>query len=538
MTPRWLIAKTSTSILTVKNVALIRRGIAFGPEVTHEEKKAKRSSDDEKLERGLLFVCYQSNLGQGFQFMQKTWANNERFPPKANSTPPVPTPGIDAIIGVGGPGVPRAMVGTDPAAATESLDFTAKWVIPRGGEYFFSPSISALKHTFAARRMSKPYFVFVTGSFAPPSFYDNIVAGITAKGYDIKVLHLPTVGLGPGKGRDGPAAGMHDDAAHIAKEVETLADEGREIILVAHSYGGMPATESTKGLSIKERQAAGKKGGIIRIAYKTVLLTPVGEPASSLFTGDTPIEPPDVRVQISPHSQCENGWLHPRGEPAVPVTFSDLPPDEGREWNKKFAWHSARSFMDPLQYAGYQHIPVSYLLCEKDLVVPPDVQWKGIKMIEEATGGKVDVTKFQTGHCPSASVPEQVIDWFLDVALLTVSNIGTQGIKWAGALEGVCVGCVALEVVVRFSKDERVVIGEASGMEGAEREGISAVTEFDNEIVSKIASELGISLDVADDVVAESDIPFMFTPDLPSTDGIAIVWSRLDEAPGHRVELH
>lgn len=50
---------------------IIRRGIAFGPEVTDEEKAAKKSSDDEKLERGLLFACYQSNIANGFQFLQQ-----------------------------------------------------------------------------------------------------------------------------------------------------------------------------------------------------------------------------------------------------------------------------------------------------------------------------------------------------------------------------------------------------------------------------------------------------------------------------------
>ncbi|TRX88292.1 hypothetical protein FHL15_010796 [Xylaria flabelliformis] len=128
---------------------IIRRGIAFGPEVTDEERKQKRSSNDEKLERGLLFVCYQSNLGNGFHFMQQSWANNKNFPPTTQSDPNVPTPGIDPIIGVG---TPRSMVGASPdlSASNQPLDFTAKWVIPRGGEYFFSPSIPALKSKFAS----------------------------------------------------------------------------------------------------------------------------------------------------------------------------------------------------------------------------------------------------------------------------------------------------------------------------------------------------------------------------------------------------
>ncbi|KAI0966915.1 hypothetical protein F4678DRAFT_483543 [Xylaria arbuscula] len=128
---------------------MIRRGIAFGPEVTAEEKKAKKSSDNEKLERGLLFACYQSNLGNGFHFIQQSWANARTFPPKTTVTPPVPAPGIDPIIGVGDP---RQMVGTSPdvSGANQELNFAAKWVVPRGGEYFFSPSIPALKNTFAA----------------------------------------------------------------------------------------------------------------------------------------------------------------------------------------------------------------------------------------------------------------------------------------------------------------------------------------------------------------------------------------------------
>lgn len=47
---------------------VIRRGIQYGPEVNASEKKAQRTEKD----RGLLFVCYQSNLGNGFQFLQKS----------------------------------------------------------------------------------------------------------------------------------------------------------------------------------------------------------------------------------------------------------------------------------------------------------------------------------------------------------------------------------------------------------------------------------------------------------------------------------
>lgn len=128
---------------------VIRRGMQFGPEVTPSEAAVKASSTDSTLERGLLFVCYQSNIPNGFQFLQHSWANEPKFPPgkdKAPVNPTITAPGIDAIIGQGSV---RELVGTDPNAQTSELPLPTEWVISKGGEYFFSPSISALQETFA-----------------------------------------------------------------------------------------------------------------------------------------------------------------------------------------------------------------------------------------------------------------------------------------------------------------------------------------------------------------------------------------------------
>jgi deferrochelatase/peroxidase EfeB len=48
---------------------IIRHGIQFGPEVTAEEAAAGKT--DTTKERGLFFVAYQSNIADGFQFIQK-----------------------------------------------------------------------------------------------------------------------------------------------------------------------------------------------------------------------------------------------------------------------------------------------------------------------------------------------------------------------------------------------------------------------------------------------------------------------------------
>jgi hypothetical protein len=78
--------------------------------------------------------------------------------------------------------------------------------------------------------------------------------------------------------------------------------------------------------------------------------------------------------------------------------------------------HSAVSLEGNLTYAGYRDVPVSYLLCEGDLVIPPETQRSEIAMIERLTRKKVDVTNIGTGHVPYVSQPQLVIDWILKTA--------------------------------------------------------------------------------------------------------------------------
>lgn len=54
---------------------ILRRGIQFGPEVTADE----AASNTTTLRRGLLFVCYQSSIVNGFRFIQ-----TRRFIPRDN----------------------------------------------------------------------------------------------------------------------------------------------------------------------------------------------------------------------------------------------------------------------------------------------------------------------------------------------------------------------------------------------------------------------------------------------------------------------
>ncbi len=76
--------------------------------------------------------------------------------------------------------------------------------------------------------------------------------------------------------------------AFIAREIVRLADNGKDVVIVSHSYEGVPAMESIKGLTKDERRAQGKKGCVVRLAYTTALVAAVGVPASEVLW-DVPI---------------------------------------------------------------------------------------------------------------------------------------------------------------------------------------------------------------------------------------------------------
>ncbi|KAI0090248.1 peroxidase [Irpex rosettiformis] len=118
----------------------IRAGTPYGPEVSD----AESSSNTTQTDRGLAFVEYQSVISNGFRFQQALWANNAGFP--FNKTVPL---GLDPVIGQALGLGDRVTAGLNELNTTESFSIPP-FIISNGGEYFFTPSITALVETLAA----------------------------------------------------------------------------------------------------------------------------------------------------------------------------------------------------------------------------------------------------------------------------------------------------------------------------------------------------------------------------------------------------
>lgn len=277
----------------------------------------------------------------------------------------------------------------------------------------------------------KPVIVFVPGAFSRPSHFDLVSDPLRDIGYEVHVVDHPS---SPDVAVD-PTPSMYDDADNIRRLVETLADEGKDIIIVMHSYGGIPGTQGCEGLSRNERLRASKPGGIIRLLYVGAAIAPVGSSMAGILRTEMPLPSietasgsPSLWTSISlavgrsiplpwaawlfsPSSiaaSVEGLWAYQRN----PDIFTDwllaeLPREEAL---KHFAAsppvaQSVKSTMTPLTYAGYKHIPCSYMLTKLDRVNSPEVQRGFIDLVERESGSRVDVREYDVGHCPQMSQP-------------------------------------------------------------------------------------------------------------------------------------
>lgn len=151
---------------------------------------------------------------------------------------------------------------------------------------------------------TEPVFVLAPGAWHGPECFQLVLEKLNALGRETRTVTYPSVGAEP------PTKGGFDDAAErpVRAVVEPLVNEGRQVILVGHSYGGFVISEASKGLGYKQRKADGKEGGIVLLVYLAAFVLPKGQSVLKMIGGN-PL--PWMDVQVSSPLRCDaNGSVH------------------------------------------------------------------------------------------------------------------------------------------------------------------------------------------------------------------------------------
>ncbi|CAG8953447.1 hypothetical protein HYFRA_00010196 [Hymenoscyphus fraxineus] len=244
----------------------------------------------------------------------------------------------------------------------------------------------------------KPTFLLVHGAWHPPSCYQTLITTLSSS-FPVKTItHLS---LNPS---DPQTATCSADTNTLRSTLLSLLSAGKEVILLTHSYGGIPGHAAAHGLSRQIYARAGKPGGVIGVINMAAFIIPEGQ---SLLAGE------------------ENAAWIKEDDPSpgictvpfpIPVFYQDAPPETALAVSSSLLPHSILSFNSPSPAPAWKDPEfvgrLAYIRCMQDRAIPASMQDLMIK----DSGVEWVVRDIDAGHSPFLSRPEELSDILKELA--------------------------------------------------------------------------------------------------------------------------
>jgi len=193
-------------------------------------------------------------------------------------------------------------------------------------------------------------------------------------------LGAPTVAvdLPSAAGNAAVLGDLDADTAEVRRALEAI--EG-PVVLVAHSYGGLPVTAGAVGAA-----------NVAHIVYVTAFLLDEGDTLLGLFGGGEPdwFVPGDEGATVFPDRPEE-------------IFYNDCPPDVAAAAARRLVPHARKVFSDPLHGTAWREVPTSFVVCERDNAIPAFAQ----DAMAQRAG---TVHRLDSGHSPFLSRPDEVAE--------------------------------------------------------------------------------------------------------------------------------
>ncbi|KAJ5260998.1 hypothetical protein N7478_011593 [Penicillium angulare] len=248
-----------------------------------------------------------------------------------------------------------------------------------------------------------PVILIVPGAFGTPEGFDKLIPYLTKAG------HATHPGPYPSCNPSDPAQeSASQDIASVQSILLSLLNEhNKDVVIIAHSYGGVVAGGAAKGLAKETREALGQKTGVLGLIYVVGNITLDGE---SLFQAGGGSYPPFIK-----ENKPSQGLA--MIEPAMDILYNDCDRALEPEFNKLMLPHALRAFETPATAPAWAEQAFdgrrAYVRTLDDCCNPSSLQ----DLWLEKTKVEWEVVDFKTGHMPFVSQPEALaaqIEKFID----------------------------------------------------------------------------------------------------------------------------
>jgi pimeloyl-ACP methyl ester carboxylesterase len=141
-----------------------------------------------------------------------------------------------------------------------------------------------------ASSTSSPIVVIVPGAFGTPDGFHKVVPFLNQAGIETHPGPYPSCNPS-----DPAEATCANDIASLRNNVlfPLLDQQQRDIVILAHSYGGVVGGAAAKGLDIPTRKAQGKTTAVVGLIYVAGNITLENEPLLEAVGG---AYPPFIKV--------------------------------------------------------------------------------------------------------------------------------------------------------------------------------------------------------------------------------------------------
>jgi pimeloyl-ACP methyl ester carboxylesterase len=220
------------------------------------------------------------------------------------------------------------------------------------------------------RMTDRPRILFVHGAWVSSWEFADVVAQLRERGWVVDALDLPSTGS---------TAGIEADAAAVSAALDAKPGP---VILVGHSYGGVPITQ------------AGDHPAVRRLVFVAAFVLDVGESVQSSLGGALP--------ELW-HVDGGQVFLGSDRAERIAMVSADFPPGTPPEAAEQLAGmfrpQSLASFQGEVSSAAWRRKPTTYVLTENDVLVPPPFQ----ELL--AARAEAEIVRVPTGHAPFQEDP-------------------------------------------------------------------------------------------------------------------------------------
>jgi hypothetical protein len=121
--------------------------------------------------------------------------------------------------------------------------------------------------------MSTPTIVICSGAWPLAIFFQPLIQAFEAKQH---AAICKVVDAYPPFDPDRPVTRNYDAVFLRNQVLDPLLEEGKDIVIFMHSYGGVYGPEALEAISKKERAAKGLNGGVVAVIFTAAYVAPKG----------------------------------------------------------------------------------------------------------------------------------------------------------------------------------------------------------------------------------------------------------------------